>query len=47
MTATGSESVLAHIIRPGRGRADSKAPIQRLVDQVAAVFVPVVLVARC
>ena len=44
VTATGSESVLAHIIRLVEDAQTAKAPIQRLVDQVAAVFVPVVLV---
>jgi Cu+-exporting ATPase len=43
-TAVGSESVLAHIIRLVEDAQAAKAPIQRLVDQVAAVFVPVVLV---
>ncbi len=44
VTATGSESVLAHIIRLVEDAQTAKAPIQRLVDQVSAVFVPVVLV---
>jgi Cu+-exporting ATPase len=44
VTATGSETVLAHIIRLVEDAQMAKAPIQRLVDQVAAVFVPVVLV---
>ncbi|MBC7436730.1 MAG: copper-translocating P-type ATPase [Bdellovibrionales bacterium] len=44
VTATGSESVLAHIIRLVEDAQAGKAPIQRLVDQVSAVFVPVVLV---
>jgi Cu+-exporting ATPase len=43
-TAVGSESVLAHIIRLVEDAQAGKAPIQRLVDQVSAVFVPVVLV---
>ncbi|WP_460890799.1 heavy metal translocating P-type ATPase, partial [Ramlibacter alkalitolerans] len=42
-TAVGSESVLAHIIRLVEDAQAGKAPIQRLVDQVSAVFVPVVL----
>ncbi|TFY97983.1 heavy metal translocating P-type ATPase [Ramlibacter rhizophilus] len=43
-TAVGSESVLARIIRLVEDAQAAKAPIQRLVDRVAAVFVPVVLV---
>ncbi len=39
----GSESVLARIIGLVREAQESKAPVQRLVDKVAAVFVPVVL----
>jgi len=42
--AIGSETVLAHIIRLVEDAQAAKAPIQRLVDQVSAVFVPVVLV---
>ena len=44
VSAVGSESVLAHIIRLVENAQAAKAPIQRLVDQVSAVFVPVVLV---
>jgi Cu+-exporting ATPase len=40
----GSETVLSHIIRLVEDAQAAKAPIQRLVDQVSAVFVPVVLV---
>lgn len=43
-TAVGGESVLAAIIRLVEDAQAAKAPIQRLVDQVSAVFVPVVLV---
>jgi Cu+-exporting ATPase len=43
-TAVGSESVLAKIIRLVEDAQAAKAPIQRMVDQVSAVFVPVVLV---
>jgi Cu+-exporting ATPase len=43
-TAVGSESVLAQIIRLVEDAQAAKAPIQRLVDRVSAVFVPVVLV---
>ncbi len=41
--AVGSETVLAHIIRLVEDAQAAKAPIQRMVDQVSAVFVPVVL----
>ena len=43
-TAVGGETVLARIIRMVEHAQAAKAPIQRLVDQVSAVFVPVVLV---
>ena len=43
VSAVGSETVLAHIIRLVEDAQVAKAPIQRLVDQVSAVFVPVVL----
>jgi Cu+-exporting ATPase len=42
-TAIGAESALARIVRLVEGAQAGKAPIQRLVDQVSAVFVPVVL----
>ncbi len=42
-TAVGPESVLARIIRLVEDAQAAKAPIQRMVDQVSAVFVPVVL----
>jgi Cu+-exporting ATPase len=41
--ATGVDTVLANIIRLVEDAQAAKAPIQRLVDQVSAVFVPVVL----
>ncbi len=44
-TAVGAESMLARIIRMVEGAQAAKAPIQRLVDRVSAVFVPVVLAA--
>ncbi len=47
VTATGSETVLAHIIRLVQDAQAAKAPIQRLVDQVSAVFVPAVLLIAC
>jgi Cu+-exporting ATPase len=42
-TALGSDSVLAHIVTLLRDAQGSRAPIQRLADRVAAVFVPVVM----
>ena len=44
LTAVGTQTVLSHIIRLVEDAQAAKAPIQRLVDQVSAVFVPVVLV---
>jgi Cu+-exporting ATPase len=43
-TAIGTESILAKIIRLVEDAQGAKAPIQRLVDKVSTVFVPVVLV---
>ncbi|GAB4400411.1 MAG: copper-translocating P-type ATPase CopA1 [Rhodoferax sp.] len=43
VTANGVDTVLAHIIRLVEDAQAGKAPIQRLVDRVSAVFVPVVL----
>jgi Cu+-exporting ATPase len=42
-TAVGAETVLAAIIRRVESAQAAKAPVQRLVDQIAAVFVPIVL----
>ena len=42
-TAVGAETMLARIVRLVEDAQASKAPIQRLVDRVSAVFVPVVL----
>lgn len=42
-TALGSETVLARIIHLVEDAQTGKAPIQRLVDRVSQVFVPVVL----
>jgi Cu+-exporting ATPase len=41
--AVGADTMLSHIIRLVEDAQAAKAPIQRLVDQVSAVFVPVVL----
>ena len=41
--AVGADTTLSHIIRLVEDAQAAKAPIQRLVDQVSAVFVPVVL----
>jgi Cu+-exporting ATPase len=42
--AVGAETTLARIIRLVENAQAAKAPIQRLVDKVSAVFVPVVMV---
>ncbi|MDR5825524.1 heavy metal translocating P-type ATPase [Caballeronia sp. LZ043] len=42
-TAIGTETTLARIIRLVESAQADKAPIQRLVDRVAAVFVPAIL----
>ncbi len=44
VTATGTATVLANIIRLVEDAQAAKAPLQRMVDQVSAVFVPVVIV---
>nr|WP_247894433.1 heavy metal translocating P-type ATPase [Azospirillum sp. B510] len=41
--AVGTETMLARIVRMVEGAQASKAPIQRLVDRVSALFVPAVL----
>lgn len=43
-TAIGAETTLARIIRLVESAQAEKAPIQRLVDRVSAIFVPVILV---
>jgi P-type Cu+ transporter len=42
-TRVGADTALARIIRTVRDAQSSKPPIQRLVDRVASVFVPIVL----
>ena len=44
-TAVGAETALSRIVRLVESAQATKAPIQRLVDQVSAVFVPVVVLA--
>lgn len=44
VTAVGAQTMLSNIIRLVEDAQAAKAPIQRLVDQVSAVFVPLVLV---
>ena len=44
VTATGSETVLARIIRMVEDAQGNKAPIQRLVDKISGYFVPTVLI---
>lgn len=47
-TAIGAETVLARVIRLVESAQASKAPVQQKVDQIAAIFVPIVLVfAAC
>jgi copper-(or silver)-translocating P-type ATPase len=43
-TAVGQESTLAQLIRMVESAQAKKAPIQKLVDQISAIFVPVVIV---
>jgi Cu+-exporting ATPase len=43
-TAIGAETTLSRIIRLVEDAQAAKAPVQRLVDRVAGIFVPVVLV---
>lgn len=40
---TGPDTMLAQIIRMVQDAQGSKAPVQKLVDKVAAIFVPVIL----
>jgi P-type Cu2+ transporter len=40
----GKETMLAHIIKMVQDAQGSKAPVQKLVDKIAGIFVPVVIV---
>lgn len=40
---TGGDTVLAHIIQMVSDAQGSKAPVQKLVDKIAGIFVPVVI----
>lgn len=42
-TSLGSESMLAHIISLVQDAQGSRAPIQKIADQISSVFVPIVL----
>lgn len=42
-TTLGSDSILAHIVKLMRDAQGSRAPIQKLADQVSGIFVPIVL----
>lgn len=42
-TAVGADSTIARIIRLVQGAQASKAPVQRLVDRISAIFVPAVV----
>lgn len=39
----GSETMLAHIIKMVQDAQGSKAPVQKMVDKIAGIFVPVVI----
>lgn len=43
-TSLGSDSMLAHIIHMVQEAQGSRAPIQKLADQISSIFVPIVLV---
>src|SRR5690606_38336000 len=39
----GGDTMLAHIIKMVQDAQGSKAPVQKLVDKIAGIFVPVVI----
>ncbi len=43
-TSLGSDSMLAHIIHMVQEAQGSRAPIQKLADQISSIFVPIVLI---
>ena len=44
----GSETLLAHIIKRVQAAQGSKAPVQQLVDKIAAIFVPsIIFISMC
>jgi Cu+-exporting ATPase len=43
VTATGNETVLSSIVQMMKQAQNQKPPVQKLVDKIAAVFVPVVI----
>ncbi|MDR3262295.1 MAG: cadmium-translocating P-type ATPase [Tannerella sp.] len=47
VTAAGKDTTLAHIIELVKQAQNEKTVMQRLVDRVSAVFVPVVLLIAC
>lgn len=43
-TKVGADTLLAHIIQMVKEAQGSKAPVQKLVDKIAGIFVPVIMV---
>ena len=43
----GQDTLLAQIIRMVQDAQGSKAPVQKLVDKIASVFVPVIIIFAC